>query len=317
MPKVTCVSNKDTHSKKESPVNDNSEIGVYANELSENNRSSIERYTIGCLSGNSASIHKTESAAIEQGSFTGLEEYFFQKMMKSQSLKRQRAIADQIEKESHELLTRNSIRENQKFLKDYTVSSQAINEDIRQGKTGTVVQNGIDEALSTLQRGNNEKKVVYRIMTYADNETFSPWHSQGENRINAGDIVSDRTYLSTSAHRGFLDFKHKKDKGETRYVKIALLSNKGGNIAAPELSQYNNENEKKIFDLTQNKSMTERLKGPPAGQAEILFPRETPFKVHSIKQDGRNVYVLLSDIAANDTPNADIKEMFSGEKLSM
>ncbi|CDH03392.1 ADP-ribosyltransferase [Xenorhabdus bovienii] len=315
MPKVTFLSNKDIHSKKESPVNDNSEIGAYSNELSENNRSSIERYTRGCLSGNSASIHKTENAAIEQGSFAGLEDHFFQKMMKSQSVKRQRAIADQTEKESQDLLTRNSIGGDRQFLKDYTMSSKTINENIRQGKTGTTVQKGIDKALSTLQSGNNEKKVVYRIMTYADNEAFSPWHSQKGNRMNAGDIVSDRTYLSTSAHRGFLDFKHKEDKGETQYVKMALLSNKGINIA--DISQYNNESEKRVFDQASSKTLTERLKGPPAGQAEILFPKETRFKIHAIKQDGRNVYVLLSDIAANDTSDADIKEMFSGEKLSV
>ncbi|MDE9429183.1 hypothetical protein KKI95_04820 [Xenorhabdus bovienii] len=315
MPKVTFLSNKDIHSKKESPVNDNSEIGAYSNELSENNRSSIERYTIGCLSSNSASTHKTENAAIEQGSFTGLEEYFFQKMMESQSVKRQLAIADQTEKESQELLTLYSIGKDRKFLEDYTRDSQCINRDARQGETGTTVQKGIDRALLTLQSGNDEKKVVYRIMTYADNAAFSPWHSQKGNRMNAGDIVSSSTYLSTSAHRGFLDFKHKEDKGKTRYVKMALLSNKGVNIA--DISLYNNTNEKILFDQKRSKTLTERLKGPPAGQAEILFPKETRFKIHAIKQEGRNVYVLLSDIAANDTPNADRKEMFSGEKLSV
>ncbi|MDX7990067.1 ADP-ribosyltransferase [Xenorhabdus littoralis] len=150
-------------------------------------------------------------------------------------------------------------------------------------------------------------------MTYADNATFSLWHTTGEKQINVGDIVSDRTYLSTSAHRGFLDFKHKEDKGETRYVKIALLSTKGINIT--DISQYNNDLEKSAFKLNSNKTLKEKRQGPPAGQAEILFPKKTAFKVHSIKQDGRNTYVLLNDMSSDAAIDTDIKDIFSGEKI--
>ncbi|MDX7990066.1 hypothetical protein [Xenorhabdus littoralis] len=79
-----------------------------------------------------------------------MEDSFFQKMMKSQSFKRQRAIAEQTEKESQASLIKSPIGEDRQYLKDYTMTSKTINDDIRQGKTGTIVQQGIDRALSTL-----------------------------------------------------------------------------------------------------------------------------------------------------------------------
>ncbi|KMJ47010.1 hypothetical protein AB204_00500 [Xenorhabdus khoisanae] len=61
--------------------------------------------------------------------------------------------------------------------------------------------------------------------------------------------------------------------------------------------------------------MKEKYHEPPAGQAEILFPSRATFKVHAIKRDGKNTYVLLSDISSDANIDTDIKDIFSGKKI--
>lgn len=165
-------------------------------------------------------------------------------------------------------------------------------------------------------------RVTYRVMTYVDNSTPSPWHSPQEgNNINVGDIVSDNAYLSTSAHRGFLNFVHKKETSETRYVKMAFLTHAGVNVSAA--SKYNNASEEQVFKMDlddSRKGLTEKLKlrvsGPQAGQAEILLPRETPFEVISMKHQGRDTYVLLQDIKSSAGAHRNVRNTYTGNFTS-
>ncbi len=258
--------------------------------------------------------NRTEEAIIKQGSFTGMEEAVYKKMAKPQTFKRQRAIATQTEQEAHQLLTNNPGVDTSP-IKDYTTDSSQINTAIRENRITSIVKD-LDSSLSALQ--DRQIRVTYRVMTYIDNSKPSPWHSPQEgNSINVGDIVSDNAYLSTSAHRGFLNFVHKKETSETRYVKMAFLTNTGVNVAAK--SKYNNENAEKIFkmDLDDSwKSFVEKLKiranGPEAGQAEILFPRETPFEVVSMRHQGRDTYVLLQDIKPSAITHRNVRDTYTG-----
>ncbi|WP_118985531.1 RHS repeat protein [Photorhabdus sp. CRCIA-P01] len=262
--------------------------------------------------------NRTEEAIIKQGSFTGMEEAVYKKMAKSQTFKRQRAIATQTEQESHELLTNNPGVDISP-IKNYTTDSSQINAAIRENRITPAVQN-LDSTLSALQE--KQMRVTYRVMTYIDNSTPSPWHSpQKGNSINVGDIVSDNAYLSTSAHRGFLNFTHKKETSETRYVKMAFLTNAGTNVAAASI--YNNAGEEQVFKMDLNdsrKSLTEKLKlrvsGPQAGQAEILLPRETPFEVVSMSHQGRDTYVLLQDINPSAATHRNVRNTYTGNFTS-
>ncbi|MFD0708810.1 RHS repeat protein, partial [Photorhabdus akhurstii] len=258
--------------------------------------------------------NRTEEAIIKQGSFTGMEEAVYKKMAKPQTFKRQRDIAAQTEKEAHELLTNNPSVDISP-IKNYTTDSSQINAAIRENRITPAVES-LDATLSSLQ--DRQMRVTYRVMTYVDNSTPSPWHSpQSGNSINVGDIVSDNAYSSTSAHRGFLSFVHKKETSETRYVKMAFLTNAGVNVSAA--SMYNNAGEEQVFKMDLNdsrKSLAEKLKlrvsGPQSGQAEILLPRETQFEVVSMKHQGRDTYVLLQDINQSAATHRNVRNTYTG-----
>ncbi|WP_283258178.1 RHS repeat protein [Photorhabdus luminescens] len=262
--------------------------------------------------------NRTEEAIINQGSFTGMEEAVYKKMAKPQTFKRQRVIAAQTEQEAHELLTNNPGVDISP-IKNYTTDSSQINAAIRENRITPAVES-LDTTLSALQ--NRQMRVTYRVMTYVDNSTPSPWHSPQEgNSINVGDIVSDNAYLSTSAHRGFLNFVHKKETSETQYVKMAFLTHAGVNVSAA--SMYNNAGEEQVFKMDLNdsrKSFVEKLKiranGPQAGQAEILLPRETPFEVVSMKHQGRDTYVLLQDIKPSAITHRNVRNTYTGNFTS-
>ncbi|TDB55590.1 RHS repeat protein [Photorhabdus luminescens] len=262
--------------------------------------------------------NRTEEAIINQGSFTGMEEAVYKKMAKPQTFKRQRVIAAQTEQEAHELLTNNPGVDISP-IKNYTTDSSQINAAIRENRITPAVES-LDTTLSALQ--NRQMRVTYRVMTYVDNSTPSPWHSPQEgNNINVGDIVSDNAYLSTSAHRGFLNFVHKKETSETRYVKMAFLTHAGVNVSAA--SMYNNAGEEQVFKMDLNdsrKSFVEKLKirasGPQAGQAEILLPRETPFEVVSMRHQGRDTYVLLQDIKPSAMTHRNVRNTYTGNFTS-
>ncbi|MBS9423685.1 RHS repeat domain-containing protein [Photorhabdus caribbeanensis] len=258
--------------------------------------------------------NRTEEAIIKQGSFTGMEEAVYKKMATSQTFKRQRAIAAQTEQEAHELLTSNPGVDISP-IKNYTTDSSQINSAIRENRITPAVEK-LDSTLSALQ--DRQMRVTYRVMTYVDNSMPSPWHSPQEgNSINVGDIVSDNAYSSTSAHRGFLSFVHKKETSETRYVKMAFLTNTGVNVSAA--SMYNNAGEEQVFKMDLNdsrKSLADKLKlrvsGPQAGQAEILLPRETPFEVISMRHQGRDTYVLLQDIKPSAITHRNVRNTYTG-----
>jgi len=241
----------------------------------------------------------------------------YKKMQIPQKFKRQREIAKKTEEESNQLLSENKgicIDD----IKNYTTDSKSINNISRKGNENISILK-LDKALSDLHI--KKMRVTYRVMTYLDRTTPSPWGEGATGQtINKGDLLSDKAYLSTSAHRGFLSFTHPKQTEETRYTKLAFIGDQGVNVAGA--SQYNCDKEKAIFPIDvsdSRKTFMERMKirvrGPQAGQAEILMPRNTVFEVMSKTQVGNTTYALLQQVNSNSVQNRPLKDFFTGQNV--
>lgn len=130
-----------------------------------------------------------------------------------------------------------------------------------------------------LSTKDDKMRLTCRVATYLDESTPSPWHeSNTRNTINKGNIVMDTAYLSTSEHRWFLSYTHPRATDKTQYARIAFLSNVASNVSS--LSKYNDKNKKDVYDMMLESStslmskLKLRAKGAPAGQAEILMPKQ-------------------------------------------
>ena len=240
--------------------------------------------------------------------FSGNEDEMFMKMVRPQNLRRQREIADKTENEAKNIMEGkdpNAL----KIVRDYTTDSSQINANIRSGAGFSKVKH-FDEALNLLSDG--QRRITYRVTTYLDGN--SPWGTSGNNHIAEGDIVKDMTYLSTSAHRGFLEYKNKKENADTKYAKFAIISDSSVNVSG--LSKYNNEAERQIFEMVNNlpgKSLGEKIrrkiKGPESGQAEYLMPRGINFRIDKIKHENNNAYILMTEVPH---PGKVIKNIYNG-----
>jgi hypothetical protein len=234
------------------------------------------------------------------------------KMDKGQSTKRARAIAAQTEAESNTLVAgllpnqQGAVRE---AIRNYVASSSAIQGDARNNPNAPnqAVQ-ALDAALNAIRQqiaaiGGGNDRIVYRSISY-DSGAKIPYGQANDdgNIINVGDFVGDLGFLSTSEHRQFVVGKE-----QTRQVqgllKLAIHSRTGVPIAIdiPRLA-YSNTNQQALYDQQQNR----RNKlvrtwnamfgaGALAGQAEVLFSRNTVFEVKSIQRDGDKVSVVVEE----------------------
>lgn len=234
-------------------------------------------------------------AQILKTGFSGNEEDMFRKMARPQSLSRQRGIAEKTENEAKNIMVgkdQNSL----KIVRDYTTDSSQINASIRSEDRFSKVED-FDKALNLISDG--QRRITYRVTTYLDGN--SPW-STNNNYIAEGDIVKDMTYLSTSAHRGFLAYRSQKKTPNTKYAKFAIISDSSVNVSG--LSMYNNEAEQKIFEMQNNhpgeslwNKIKRKRKGPESGQAEYLIPRGINFKIDKIKNENNNSYILMTEVS--------------------
>ncbi|WP_341985747.1 RHS repeat domain-containing protein [Morganella morganii] len=244
--------------------------------------------------------------------FSGNEEEMFMIMARPQSLKKQRKIAGQTENEAKTLMEGKD-QNTLKIVRDYTTDSSQVNTGIRSGAGFSKVKD-FDEALNLLSDG--QRRITYRVTTYLDGN--SPWDSGNNSHIAEGDIVKDTTYLSTSAHRGFLTYKNKKENAGTKYARFAIISDSSVNVSG--LSKYNNEAERQIFEMENNlpgKSVLEKvrskIKGPESGQAEYLIPRGINFRIDKIKNENNNAYILMTEVSH---PGKVIKNIYSGAPVT-
>jgi uncharacterized protein DUF4157 len=255
------------------------------------------------------------------------------KMDKDQSAARARAIAAEIETESEQLVAalpadqQTAVRA---AIRDYVSSSTAIQNDARDATTGpSVAVVALDAALVairqqiTVNAASNpdaNDRIVYRSISYgASTEIPYGQANTAGDIVNVGDLVGDLGFVSTSAHRQFVSGKEQTAQ-VTAMLKLAIHGNSGAPIAIhfPVIS-YTNANQKLLFEMMQNSKnkLSQVLTnafgaGPGAGQAEVLFPRNTVFRVTKIERKDPNVSVVLEEEAA---PTGGMKNMKTGAAM--
>jgi hypothetical protein len=232
------------------------------------------------------------------------------KTRKGQSLAQARKIAAEVEAESERLVASiadpNDQAEVRAAIKNYVSSSTAIQDSARQDDVPTKNVLDLDKALKAIraQMAENEKrKIVYRSISYdaLDEIPYGNASASGE-QVQVGDTVFDYGFLSTSEHRQFILGKTqtKKKPGLVRFV---INSRTGVPIALHfDLIAYSNPNEKAFFEQQEaKKNLLAQVwnkafgAGPGAGQAEILFGRETEFTVTQIDVDEGGASVVLEE----------------------
>ena len=226
-------------------------------------------------------------------------------MDKDQSYDNARKIASETEIFSDEMIFHMSDRNKdlaKKAIKDYVASSKVINNSARESprnpNQGVI---NLDQTLRNIQdmietKDRPTSRIVYRLITY-DDVSEIPYGS-GQ-LVDVGSYVGDLAFTSTSEHRQFILGKLSAKKPKA-VLKIAMLGNSGVPIAIDLLVAYSNKNMKKSYDnkyarKNKAKKAWKKIfgKGPQAGQAEVLFPRKTVFKVRKIKRNDRKGYVSV------------------------
>src|SRR5205085_3651696 len=84
----------------------------------------------------------------------------------------------------------------------------------------------------------------------------------------------------------------------SRYGKFTIIGGGGANISGGSL--YTNKNEKDMLKLHGPQSTKDRFSGAAAGQAEVLYRRNSVFRVDSIDFDGDDVHVVLTAVKPED-----------------
>lgn len=231
------------------------------------------------------------------------------KMVKGQSNSNARQIAAQTEDEANQLVSNLPQTQEQQVraaIRDYVSSSSAIQTDARNNPNAPnqAVQ-ALDAALAAIRQqiAASNERIVYRSISYPSGADIPYGQAdQNGNIINIGDFVGDLGFLSTSEHRQFI--LGKEQTGQVQgLLKLAIHGRSGVPIAIdiPSLA-YSNTNQQSLYDGQQN-SKNRLVKawnqafgdGASAGQAEVLFPRNSVFEVKNIAPDGDKVSVILEE----------------------
>ena len=235
-----------------------------------------------------------------------------QKVGKGQTKTRGREVTDTTEEESLGLVA-NLQPDEAKIVtaaaKDYSNDSAQINKlargQVQDDASGNVKGklDKIDSMFEILESyGMTDKsRVVYRISTYTKG-TPLPYGKE----IGEGDFITDKGYISTSENRQLLNKKNLETYKKTdRLVRFTLIGSGGANISAQ--SPHTNETYKQLAAIEKKK--------PGAGQAEILFRRNTCFQIQKIDLKGRDVHVTA--IKTDPPPNVVPKDSFTGQALPL
>ncbi len=166
----------------------------------------------------------------------------------------------------------------------------------------------MDKALEKIAALRPEPKPVtsYRYACYKDSskpdaETGNPFGDS----IKEGDIVMDAGFCSTSAAKQFIGLEETTSTTVTSYVKMSITGTSGVPIADPD-GTYSNQ--------------AEAQKGQ-AGQAEILYPRNTCFRVVKINSEGTGDEkvsgVVLEEVERASLPKEQvIKDIYTGKPIT-
>jgi hypothetical protein len=231
------------------------------------------------------------------------------KMDKGQSNSNAHQIAAQTEDEANKLVSSLPQTQQQQVraaIKDYVSSSSAIQTDARNNPNAPnqAVQ-ALDAALAAIRQkiAASNERIVYRSISYPSGADIPYGQAdQNGNIINIGDFVGDLGFLSTSEHRQFI--LGKEQTGQVQgLLKLAIHGKSGVPVAIDiPVIAYSNTNQQALYDMQQN-SKNRLVKawnqafgdGASAGQAEVLFPRNSVFEVKNIAPDGDKVSVVLEE----------------------
>jgi hypothetical protein len=275
-------------------------------------------------------IYKTATdlmykTALGKRTVTRSDEDLLAKVGKGQSKLRARYITNKTEEEydkNKKLLSEGERKKVELAISDYTMGSNAINDHLRgvpgaQDKSRNV--ENIDAMFTTYNNKNLDRndRVTYRLATYKKDQIIpygakQPTSVDGEAPTYApilvGDTVTDLAYVSASENRQLLGQGVLNPSANTRYVKFVIVGTSGINISGG--SMYTNENERTMHQRKNNGIFKGLFTIANAGQAEILYPRGTVFRVDLIKQEGDDVRVKLSVL--DPAPGGVHKNMFNG-----
>ncbi|HEY9802620.1 MAG TPA: DUF4157 domain-containing protein [Leptolyngbyaceae cyanobacterium] len=276
---------------------------------------------------------RTEKEILNEIPHSGLtgehSQKLIEKMGKDQSFSKSRKIAAEVEAESENLVK--GLPHDQKELvrqaiNNYVSSSTAIQVSARGDQNAlsqSVLQ--LDAALQAIRQQiniNNQTnaRIVYRSISYESAADIPYGQRAGGQQVNVGDYVGDLGFLSTSEHRQFVLGKEQVQQA-AGLLKIAIYGKSGVPIALhiPPTS-YTNQNLQTLYDLEQAKKnkLTQAWNavfgsGARAGQAEILFPRNSVFEVKKIERNANTVSVVLEEFIGS-RPGT-VKNMKDGTPL--
>ena len=186
---------------------------------------------------------------------------------------------------------------------DYTASSSAFR-DLANGVSGDqstkMKQQAMDKLLAQMHNADGGKpRVTYRYTAY-DDQSQCPYDEKSASRIQVGDLITDPNFVSTSAGKQFIQGREATSLKPAQ-VNMVIYGSSGVPIAT-QAGSYSNQ-----AQLAAQKDVTGRAgaasgKVQGAGQSEVLYPRNTVFKVLAIdktQDSGRVIYkVALSEVPA-------------------
>lgn len=207
-------------------------------------------------------------------------------------------------------------------IRPYTVDSSRINAHCR-GQAGAQDESAAVAQLDRmfgLARGVGADKVnriVYRLSTYRAHQHV-PYGAAPNGPFGAiavGDLVTDPAFLSASENRRLLSKPIQNPAPGDRSVRFVICGAGGVNVAGASL--YTNASEAGLVEMSRRgaRSVVQKLKRhfeeADAGQAEVLFPRGTVFRVEEIRPAADGAHVRLSVPSPQPDP-ATAKSMFDG-----
>lgn len=239
------------------------------------------------------------------------------KIGKGQTRSRGREVTAETEDEYSEIVANLSDDERKvlaRAVKNYTLDSSQVNSAARGQTTDEAMKKNGDKLVSEIdqmfdmldQKGMTDRtRVTYRLTSYKPGQDV-PYG----NKIKVGDSIQDKAFVSSSENRQLLTQGILNAPKGTRYVKFTIIGGGGANVSGG--GQYTNENEAKFHDMNKKKTLSDKMSGPQAGQAEILFRRNTVFRIESIVDSGTDVHVVVRKVEPGDVTGGQVKDSFSG-----
>lgn len=245
---------------------------------------------------------------------------------KDQTNERGIKIADATERESmliYDSFDTNTKSKIKQSIQNYTSDSSVINNEARTNPNNpNAIVTILDETLSSFKNKITENnRIVYRLIDYTNLSEIPYGKATSDGTIiNVGDYVGDLGFLSTSEHRQFILGKESANPPKAPLM-IAIHGRTGVPIAMHlGITSYSNANQKDLYDMEQSKKgiiyqTIDKIfgPGPTPGQAEVLFPRNSVFKVKSIKRNKDSVAVVLDEYVG--ARPAIIKNMKYGKNI--